>query len=445
MENSDILQYEQQLHSPHPQNNTKDVLKWMVCALLFLIASAALIVATLAYNKQFALSAEDRQALDNIESKISFSGNILLADGFSDEAGFLATNGNVECKNINIIDSLSLTSSASFVVDSNLHVGQNLQVDGYENSQSDQISNGVSFASNRLTVVSLPSGCTGSSVSQFNTVLSKVIMSGVDGTNTASSTVNGGATWLQLTTPFANPGIEYSSTLNIYTGIDSAGSAVYTSTSGNNGSWSLGTSFSGTFGGISPFYIKFYERFYTDTTDTNFRIASSTNGSTYALQSSTRDVTVFDFIPSLKRIVAVGPDGPQYSDDGLHWTNSSNSVPMSSVCFSGFWKKLFALPSGGDKTLIYYSVDGIDWQSTFVGFDPVVNLRAISWSDQYQIFIASGDSSHFWVSRDGFQWRHIFFNFSVVTYGSRFYPEWGNFISCGIASSTAITPQIFVP
>jgi hypothetical protein len=445
MENSDILQYEQQLHSPHSQNNAKDVLKWMVCALLFLISAAALVVATLAYNKQFALSAEDQAILDNIKSKISFSGDILLAEGFSDEAGFLATNGNIQCNNINVVDSFSLTSTSSFVVDANLHVGQNLQIDGYENSQSDQISTGVSFASNRLISVVVPSGCGGTNISQFNANLSKVIFSGLVGTDTAASTVNGGATWLQLTTPFANPGIEYSPILNVYTGIDISGTAVYTSISATNGSWVVGTAFSSTFGDNTPIYVGFYQRFYTNTTDVNYRIASSTNGSTYAVQSSNRDFLGLDFIPSLNRIVTVGPDGPQYSDNGLNWTNSSSSVAMSSVCFSGFWKKLFALPRNGDKTLIYYSVDGIDWQSTFVGFDPIVNLRAISWSDQYQIFIASGDSSQFWVSRDGFRWNQIFFNFSVTTYGSRFYNEWGNFISCGINSSTAITPQIFIP
>jgi hypothetical protein len=111
----------------------------------------------------------------------------------------------------------------------------------------------------------------------------------------------------------------------------------------------------------------------------------------------------------------------------------------------GVLEKLFALPRNGDRTLIYYSSDGITWESKSARFGTIVNLRSIAWSDQYQIFMASGDASVFWVSRDGFLWRQIFYNFSVATYGSRFYPKWGNFISCGIAASTAITPRIFTP
>jgi hypothetical protein len=269
-------------------------------------------------------------------------------------------------------------------------------------------------------------------------------MSGDSGVNTACSTIDGGVTWLQLTTPFNNPGIEYSPTLNLYTGIDCGGTDVYTSVSGSDVSWVVGTSFDGVFDS-QPIYVEFFERFYASTTNSNFRVASSTNGSSYSQQSSTRSFFNLAFLPTLNRIVTVGVSGPQYSDDGLTWTNSSSSASMFSVCYSGFWKKLFAVPRNGDRTLIYYSSDGIIWESKSAGFGTIVNLRSIAWSDQYQIFMASGDASVFWISKDGFIWKQCVYNFTISSYASRFYPQWGNFIACGDGHAAAITPPIFIP
>jgi hypothetical protein len=334
MNSSEILEYEQQYHnslSNTSSPNAMSILKWLILVLLFIIAAAALVMATLAYNKEFALSDEDREALDNIESKLGFSGNILLASGFSDEAGFLATNGDIECKNINVSNSITFNPAETLVIPANL------QVNGYENSHSDQISTGISFMSTHLTNVAVPVGCGGSYMSQFNTNLFKAIMSGLSGVNTSASTIDGGANWLQLTTPFNNSGIEYSPTLNLYTGIDIAGTDVYTSTSGNDGSWVVGTSFDGVFD-LQPIYVGFFERFYVSTTNSNFRVASSTNGSSYSQQASTRSFFDLAFIPNTNRIVTVGASGPQYSDDGVTWTNSSSSTSMFSVCYSGFWK-----------------------------------------------------------------------------------------------------------
>ena len=115
MNSFEILEYERQYHnapSTIPSSpSATSILKWLILVLLFIIAATALVMATLAYNKEFVLSAEDREALDNIESKLGFSGNILLASGFSDEAGFLATNGDIECKNINVSNSITFNPS----------------------------------------------------------------------------------------------------------------------------------------------------------------------------------------------------------------------------------------------------------------------------------------------------------------------------------------------
>jgi len=305
-------------YEEHEKDDNTLVIGWFTYVLLYLISISALVVAVLAYRKPNGLSGSDEAKL----SKISFTGNTLIVDG-------LSTTGIIDCNILEVKNE----------VKDSLQIETNLQINGYENAGSDQISVGLQFETT-LKAVALPNGVFGGDISEFNPILTKVIISGTGGTNTAGSTSDGGATWLQLTTPFANPGIEYSVELNIYSGLDIGGTAVYTSVSGVDGSWVIGTPYigPGTFSN-GPTYIPEFLSFYTSTTDLNFRVAVSTNGSVYTPQASTRDFIDMAYSPILKRLVTVGNFGPQYTDDGKTWINATSTAVMSEVCYSNFWKK----------------------------------------------------------------------------------------------------------
>jgi hypothetical protein len=291
-------------------------------------------------------------------------------------------------------------------------------------------------------------------MSTFNQALTKVIQSQGSGANTAGSTVDGGATWTQLTTPFANPAIEWNPDLGQYSGIDAGGTATYTSPTAVNGTWVLGTPYPGpgVFASNSINYFPAFGRWYTGTSDPNNYIASSLTGAVYGPQAANRNVQAMTYAPAssglgagLGRLVAVGDIGPQYSDDGKSWTNSNSTASMSGVCYSAYWKKFVASPRGAPINSIYQSVDGITWTVSTPGFEVGNPLRSIAWSDQLQVFQIVGDNSRFWVSKNGLLWRRQSYAFAVSFYGCKFYPQWGNFIATGNANLTAFSPRMYVP
>jgi hypothetical protein len=439
-----ISDYESQTH-----DTTQDpaialqVFKWIAFVLLWLVAIVAIIVAGMAYNNTVnnsQLTDAELVAVRNLTTKTSFIGNTLVAEGFSDEVGFLATENKVVCETVTATN----VTVSSLEVLSDLKIDQNLLVQGFSNSNSSQLSLGMFIESSAISTVGTPSGTTAAQFSEFNSGLTKIIGSGFSGSNTAISSGDAGATWLQLTTPFSNPGIDFSG--SVYSGIDIFGNAVYTSPTAANGSWVVGTAYSGTFDSGSPLYISAFGRFYASTTDPNNRIASALSPFTvYTPQSTTRNISAMAYSPSLHRVVAVGSLGPQYSDDGTTWIASDTTIAMSGVCFSGFWNKFVAVTSDPSlRVNIFTSVNGITWVSTNVGFNASNALRTIAWSDQFQIFVAAGDSSYFWVAREPSLWRKNVYNFSSFDcYGCRFYPEWGVFVAGSSVSQIAATPQLF--
>ncbi len=415
------------------------VFKWMSIVLLWIIAIVAIVVAGMAYNNSISqLTDAELVALRNLTSKTSFIGNTLVAEGFSDEAGFLATENKVVCETVTATN----VTVSSLNVLTDVEVDQNLLVKGFFNSSSSQMSLGMFIEASAMSENNLPSGTHAAQFSQFNIALKKVIGSGVAGANTAVSTVDGGFSWVQLTTPFSNPGIDFSG--SVYSGIDCVGNAVYTSPTAANGSWVAGTAYSGTFDSFAPMYISAFGRFYASTTDPDNMIASSVAPFTvYVPQATSRGISGMAYSASLGRAVAVGAQGPQYSNDGTTWIAGDTTIAMSGVCFSGFWNKFVAVTSDASlRASVFSSLDGITWVSTNVGFDARVALRAIAWSDEFQIFVAAGDASHFWVAREPGLWKRTVYNFGFACYGCAFYDEWGVFMA-SLVSTVVATPQLW--
>ena len=335
-------------------------------------------------------------------------------------------------------------------------VNSKKSVSEYTNTTSGQLSAGMLIQSADMNLVGLPAATGGDTLTLYNKSLKKIVLSGLPGANTAVSTVDGGATWTQLTTPFAFPGISYSPDLNLYSGILIGSVSVYTSPTANNGSWVAGTPYTGP-GNLAQriFYSTAFKRWYTSTTDGSFRVASSTTGDLYNPQFSNRDFSHNAYAPlSSKlgtgkgRLVLVGPDGPQYTDDGKTWINSNSTTPMFSVCYSSFWGKFVALPRAPvDRANIYSSVDGINWTASNAGFETTLELRTIAWSDDLQVFQAAGANSRFWVSSDGLKWKRQAYNFvaGVISIkGSGFYPEIGAYIAGTNLANVVVTSPLFI-
>ncbi len=323
----------------------------------------------------------------------------------------------------------------------NLEVKGDLLVDG--SFQSAGINAGNILLSGSTQNVALPAGTNGGTLA-FNNTLNKLITSGVSGANTAASTLDG-STWTQLTTPFANPAIAYSPSLNVYTGLDGSGNAVYTSPTAVNGSWTIRPVAPAAFDISNIFWSSFFGRFYTNSSNAVARVSSSLDGITYTNAASSRDAIQFAFSPLLSRLVAVGGLGPQYSDDGKVWTPSPSSVvPMSSVCWSDFWKCFVAIPRTGVLTNVWRSTDGITWTSTtgFPGFGG--NLRSIVWIEELMVFVVCGDSDVQFISQDGLLFQQNQNTPGGAKYGNTYVSRWGMYVATGIGQDARVSPKLYV-
>jgi len=184
------------------------------------------------------------------------------------------------------VKTLNVTSSQSIA---SLEVKNNLLVDGYTNSHSNQDNCGTIFLTTAYPgVAALPAGTNGADFT-FSSSLGKLVISGDAGANTAAASTDG-TTFAQLTTPFANPSIGWSPDLALFSGIDAFGTAVYTSPTAVNGTWVLGTPLPGsTFSGF-PIWISAFQRFYSGAAGVpTQQMASSLNGSLYSLIPASRD------------------------------------------------------------------------------------------------------------------------------------------------------------
>lgn len=330
-----------------------------------------------------------------------------------------------------------------------LQVNGNLQVAGFINSTSTQETVGSLMSTTDFpTGYALPVG-TGGTIYTFSTTLNKIVVSGLSGANTAFQTADS-VTGVQLLTPFSNPAIVWSPTLALFSGVDGAGTAVYTSPSGNNGTWVLGTPAATAFSVNSAIWNSVFGRFYFPNSDPINTIFSSLNGSVYSPIPFTRVVQDFAYAPSglgtgSGRLVCVGDNGSGYSDDGKSFTNGNTGISMEAVVWSSYWKAFIALPRNGDRTRVYRSVDGINWTTPSAPFAAGVNLRSIVWADALGVFIAAGDASTFWISKDGITWRQIARQVAgLSSYGGAYIQEWGVFNFSGLGGFMASQPRRYI-
>jgi hypothetical protein len=306
----------------------------------------------------------------------------------------------------------------------NLEIKGDLKVDGYSNSET--LNAGMVLLAAANAFVSTPAG-TGGGTMNYNPSLNQVFASGLAGGVSTYMVTNDGSTWTQVTLPSADVVVQYSPTLNFYSGIHTGGNQVYTSVSAATGTWTAQPAAPFNFSGDAIAWIPGFNKFYTDTTDPANVLCYSSDGINYIKVPSTRIPLGFAYSGPLNMIVMVGPNGPSYSLDGISWANSVQTYPMEGVCWSDFWKMFVAIPRGGDLTAIYTSVDGKTWVLTHNAFPTSpTSLRCIAWSQQYEVFAVLGDHNFFFLSQDGFSWRQVnTTDAGQAIYGCIFVDQWG--------------------
>lgn len=356
--------------------------------------------------------------------------------------GSIIYSETIACKNMTVSGTQAIQ---------NLEVKNNLLVDGYSNTLSDQETVGTLTMNSLFPVASaLPVG-TGGGVFTFSPTLNKIVNSGLTAANSATASTNG-SNFAQLTTPFSNPMITWMPNVGLFSGVDIVGTAVYTSPTAVNGTWVIGTPVPSAFdidGG--SYYSSAYQRVYAGNVQVGSRIYSTSNGSVWTPCSASRPAKSFSYAPSSSglgtgngRLVTIGVNGPAYSDDGVNFLPSNVNTSMGSVTWSDYWNKFVALSyPGGVFTNIHTSVDGINWVVVPNAFSAgVVEQRTIIWIPQLQIFVSGGFASQFWISKDGLSWRRLFGTVvSLDVYGSTYIKEWGQYLSGGLGAVLGITAR----
>ena len=364
----------------------------------------------------------------------------LSAPNQNTKPGSILYSETLICKNMTVSGTQAIQ---------NLEVKNNLLVDGYINTVSDQETSGTLYMNSLFpTSIALPVGTNGGYFT-FSSTLGKVVHSGLVAANSASASTNG-STFAQLLTPFANPYIVWMPNLNLFTGIDIIGTAVYTSPTAVNGSWVIGTPAASNFNIDSvPFYSSIYQKVYMGNTQVGSRVYSTSNGSLYSPCAATRFIFSMDQAPASSglgtgngRIVAVGSEGPSYSDDGSNFLPSNSTIPMHSVAWSPFWSMFVGIVNTG-TTSVYISTNGIDWTTVTNAYSPGVSgQKFIIWVNQLQLFVSGGDLSQFHISKDGRSWRRLFGTVpGLIAYGGIYIKEWGQFMSGGLGTVIAASSR----
>jgi hypothetical protein len=280
------------------------------------------------------------------------------------------------------------------------------------------------------TVISnaLPVG-TGGNVLSHSTARNEVVLSGLAGANTAAVTTDG-VVWAQVISPTTNTTIMWSPTLNLYSAIDGAGTAVYTTP--DLVVYTIGTPFPSVFQGGDFFWSDLFNKFLVGSVAAGNRICDSVDGKNYIPRVATRNVQGFAESKSLGRIVGVGDLGAQYSDDGVVWTNVTQVFSAADVDWSDTYGCFVTVPRLGTRTECWRSKDGITWTVT-TPFSGLVNIRTMTWSQDMGLFFAGGDGSYVAFSMDGLTWRRAIVPGAVASYASIYVREWGQYILGGIS------------
>ena len=274
----------------------------------------------------------------------------------------------------------------------------------------------------------VPPGIGGTIITYCNT-RDEVIQSGLAGVTTSALTTNG-SDWGPIATPISNPSIMWSPTLNIYSVINGAGSDVYTSPDCTV--FTIGTPFvPGFFINSGFMWSTVFNKFISSTADVNNYICDSSDGVTYTSRASTRVVQKFAESPKLGRLIAVGDNGAQYTDDGKTWIPCVQIFSASAAAWSDTFDCFVTIPRNGTKTECWRSSDGITWTVTNP-FSGLNNLRALTWGQDLGLFVAGGDDSYVAFSQDGYTWRRAEVGGLIDSYGAEYITTWGQYMLVGI-------------
>lgn len=284
---------------------------------------------------------------------------------------------------------------------------------------------------------------TGGGAVAYSQSQNKVILSGANAKLPVSS--SNGVTWTSLNTGISpGPVIGYSPSLNLYTCVNGAGTEISTSPTAVDGTWTVRTPFPVNFSADKLQWIPELGRYYCGCSNATSKIASSTDGINWEQQSTDRENRGVAYSPTLKRLVAVGANGTQYSDDGKTWvTTGGTTASMASVTYSPYWKEFVAIPYIASPGRLYRSTNGINWSFSTTPF--AANLRSIIWIEDLMVYVICGDNDTFWVSSDGRTVRKIQTpGGTEAFYGSGYIPQWGLYIAGGISDKIRISPKLFV-
>jgi hypothetical protein len=248
--------------------------------------------------------------------------------------------------------------------------------------------------------------------------------------------------------------IEYSPSLDLFSAIEPDG--IQVSTSKDCKTWSVEanmtikfyrpvlTETAGTVVGNSERLKWFSEfgKFFTGSQDGEKRIYTSTDGKVYNLIKSDR--IAIDFATNGSIIVAVGDEGPQYSEDGGDsWMNSETSTGMGCVAYSPTTGLFVSGATGeGSENEIWHSTDGKTW--TLSGGTTIISaIRAIMWVQTLQIFVL-GSESGMWISNDGFSFVNVYIeSFKKSISGIQYIEDWGMLFGISQNFDLVQTPKLF--
>jgi hypothetical protein len=300
---------------------------------------------------------------------------------------------------------------------------------------------GLILAMSDVQTNSLPD-TTGGNLLSYSPTIGEVVISGLAGGNTACFSTDG-VTFTQITTaPTSTPYLKWSPLLGYYGYIDGNGPEVYTSV--DHVTYVIGTPAPGSFGGLDFIWSTVFNKFFADSLDAVNRVYASSDGKSYTAQASNRDIQGFAESKELGLVVAVGDNGPQYTNDGLTWHNSTSTFSASDVAWSPSWGAFVTVPRNGTKTECWRSSDGINWTVTHP-FSGSTNIRCCLWSQDLGIFIAGGDNAYLAFSLDGFTWLRSSVTGSEDFYGCGYVSQWGEYFMFGIGGSFVSNTKVLAP
>jgi hypothetical protein len=438
-------------HKNEENIDTKNTYSW-VKYLMYIIAIAGFVIAIVAIFK----------AYDNV----SIITDTDVKTVFSRTGDIIAVNGDYSADQVtSAVDQSSLTSKGDlFAATSKEKVGVlTAGADGFVLTSDSSKPTGLKWGEveifNKAMLNPLfryiasanytANGPTGGDTVAYNLTYSPVskiaITSGVIGSISCTSV--DGIVWDKQTL-LKNVTIEYSPDLNLFSAIEINGIIIQTSVDGIT--WDAGSSADkGFFTSDNPVQLKWFSefgKFFTGSKDEDNRIYTSTDGKVYNLIKSSRRAN--DFATNGSIIVAVGEDGPQYSEDGgVSWSNSINSTVINCVAYSPTTGLFVSGQRGeGSESEIWHSTDGKTWDLSG-GTNFTSAIRCITWVQDLQMFVLGADSG-MWISNDGFYFLNVYIpvqtDLQRSVSGVHFIEEWGMLFGLAIGRLIVSTPKLFI-